>query len=116
MTRPRSVVSLAVDAADERFDAEKLDVLRRWGRGLGDDTRDEVRAAGRAITMLIEEIERLHVELWHARDTRAAAAEAAVDDPPAGGPPDGETLEATLAVRLRERLALRRIVHRRPSS
>jgi hypothetical protein len=54
-------------AEPERLDAERLDVLRRWGRGLGDDPRDEVRAAGRAIGMLIEEIERLHIEFWHAR-------------------------------------------------
>lgn len=51
-----------------RLDAEKLDVLRAWGNGLAADERDEVRAAGRAITLLVEEIDRLYVELWHARD------------------------------------------------
>ena len=30
------------------------------------DGRDEVRAAGRAILLLIEEIERLNIDLWHA--------------------------------------------------
>jgi hypothetical protein len=30
------------------------------------DARDEVRAAGRAILLLIEEIEQLNVDLWHA--------------------------------------------------
>lgn len=30
------------------------------------DGRDEVRAAGRAILLLIEEIELLNVDLWHA--------------------------------------------------
>ena len=51
--------------------AAKLETLRRWGVGLGDDQREEVRAAGRAILMLIEEVERLHVDLWHARETAA---------------------------------------------
>jgi len=39
-------------------------MLRRWGSGLQKDGRDEVAAAGRAILLLIEEIERLHVLLW----------------------------------------------------
>lgn len=101
--RSGRVVSFAVDAADgERFDEEKLDVLRHWGRGLSDDPRDEVRAAGRAITMLIEEIERLYVELWHARDARTPVEEAgAVDEPVA------EALDSTLVARLRERFVPR---------
>jgi hypothetical protein len=37
---------------------------------LRDDPREEVRAAGRAITMLVEEIERLNIDLWHARTDR----------------------------------------------
>jgi hypothetical protein len=56
-----------------RLDAEKLETLRRWGAGLSDDGRDEVRAAGRAILLLIEEVEHLYVDLWHARATAAAA-------------------------------------------
>jgi hypothetical protein len=51
----------------ERLDEERMDVLRRWGEGLSTDAREEVRAAGRAILILIEEIERLHVDLWHER-------------------------------------------------
>ena len=51
----------------ERLDEERLETLRAWGAGLEDDVREEVRAAGRAITILAEEIERLHVDLWHAR-------------------------------------------------
>jgi hypothetical protein len=46
------------------LDAEKLGVLRGWGEGLERDQRDEVAAAGRAILMLIDEIERLHVLMW----------------------------------------------------
>jgi hypothetical protein len=62
--------------AAERLDEAKLETLRRWGLGLGDDPREEVRAAGRAILMLIEEVEHLHVDLWHAREN-------AVDELPA---------------------------------
>jgi hypothetical protein len=51
----------------DRLDEEKLEMLRTWGEGLLNDGRDELRAAGRAIMMLVEEIERLHVDLWHAR-------------------------------------------------
>jgi hypothetical protein len=63
------------------LDAEKLDVLRRWGGGLQGDGREEVAAAGRAILLLIDEIERLHVLLWDRKlypDSPPAA-------PPAGG-------------------------------
>ena len=45
----------------ERLDEKKIDLLRRWGDGLADDPREELRAAGRAIQLLIEEIEQLHV-------------------------------------------------------
>jgi hypothetical protein len=55
----------------ERLDEQKLTILRRWGTGLTRDGRDEVRAAGRAILLLSEEIERLHVDLWHAREARS---------------------------------------------
>jgi hypothetical protein len=53
-----------VDTPVERLDEEKIELLRRWGDGLQHDERDELRAAGRAILLLIEEIERLHVERW----------------------------------------------------
>ena len=46
------------------LDAEKLRALEIWGAGLQSDTRAEVAAAGRAILMLIQEIERLHVLIW----------------------------------------------------
>jgi hypothetical protein len=50
-----------------RLDEAKIETLRIWGEGLSGDPRDEVRAAGRAITMLVEEIERLNVDLWNER-------------------------------------------------
>ena len=51
-----------------RLDDEKLETLRRWGVGLGADGRDELRAAGKAILILIDEIERLQVDIWRERD------------------------------------------------
>ena len=59
----------------DRLDEKKLEMLRTWGEGLLNDGRDELRAAGRAISMLVEEIERLHVDLWHARQDTAKEAE-----------------------------------------
>jgi len=59
----------------DRLDEEKLEMLRTWGEGLVSDGRDEIRAAGRAISMLVEEVERLHVDLWHARQDAAGEME-----------------------------------------
>lgn len=46
------------------LDADKLAALERWATGLQGDARPEVAASGKAILMLVEEIERLHVLLW----------------------------------------------------
>ena len=90
-----------MDATD-RLDEKKLETLRKWGDGLCGDPRDEVRAAGRAIQLLIEEIERLHVDLWHARE------EAELDAP------EDATLPPTPETALRSRL--RTLVRRSESS
>jgi hypothetical protein len=58
-----------------RLDEERLEILRGWGAGLGSDDREELRAAGKAITVLIEEIDRLQVDLWNAKADQAAAFE-----------------------------------------
>jgi len=58
-----------------RLDEERLEILRGWGAGLGSDDREELRAAGKAITVLIEEIDRLQVDLWNAKADRASAFE-----------------------------------------
>src|SRR6266516_4061979 len=50
-----------------RLDEDKLDTLRRWGQGLREASSEESAAAGRAILMLIDEIEQLQIELWHLR-------------------------------------------------
>jgi hypothetical protein len=51
----------------DRLDAERIEILKKWGAGLATDTRAEVRAAGKAITVLIDEIERLQVGTQRAR-------------------------------------------------
>ena len=81
-----------------RLDAEKLDTLRRWGHGLETDERDEIRSAGRAILLLIEEIERLHIDLWHAR----AGDEAILEPEPE---PADVDIPTSLVTSLRARLA-----------
>jgi len=58
----------------DRLDEQRLEILRGWGAGLASDDREELRAAGKAITVLIEEIDQLQVDLWNARvDQRDAA-------------------------------------------
>ena len=59
----------------DRLDEERLEILRSWGNGLASDDREELRAAGKAITVLIEEIDRLQVDLWNARDVRREPGE-----------------------------------------
>jgi len=50
-----------------RLDSEQIDTLRAWGVGLASDEREEVRAAGKAITLLVDEIDRLNIDLWNLR-------------------------------------------------
>jgi hypothetical protein len=52
---------------DKRLDEEKLEALRSWGERLGESSSEEHAAVGRAILMLVAEIDRLHIDLWHAR-------------------------------------------------
>lgn len=85
-----------------RLDAEKLETLRGWGDGLSRDDRDEVRSAGRAILLLIEEIERLHIDLWHLRRPDEAGADEAHEPASTGAAPE---LETSLRARLTRWLA-----------
>lgn len=50
--------------AGRGLDDEKLSMLGTWAEGLRRDQRAEVAAAGRAIELLIDEVERLNVLLW----------------------------------------------------
>jgi hypothetical protein len=65
----------------ERLDEERLETLRAWGEGLSTSARDELRAAGKAILMLVDEIDRLEADLWNERAaaTQAVAAAAAAE-------------------------------------
>lgn len=76
----------------ERLDEERIEMLRSWGTGLSSSDRDELRAAGRAILMLIEEIDRLEADIWN---ERAAAVQASGE----------QRSSQSLATSLRDRLA-----------
>ena len=52
---------------DDRLDEQKIQTLQGWAEGLLRDERSEIRAAAKAILLLIDEIEHLHVDLWHAQ-------------------------------------------------
>ena len=76
----------------ERLDEAKLATLRLWAEGLARDERDEMRAAARAILLLIDDVESLHMDLWHARGLGAPTEEE---------PTVPETLRSALGHRLR---------------
>ena len=67
-----------------RLDEEKLEALRSWGERLRQASGEEYAAVGRAILMLTDEIDRLHIELWHARmqprEEEVAATDATIED------------------------------------
>ncbi|MDX6510435.1 MAG: hypothetical protein QOG81_2187 [Gaiellaceae bacterium] len=75
----------------ERLDEAKLATLRLWAEGLARDERDEMRAAARAILLLIDDVESLHMDLWHARGLGATEEDPSVP----------ETLRSALGHRLR---------------
>ena len=64
-----------------RLDEEKLEALRSWGERLRQAGGEESAAVGRAILMLVEEIDRLHIELWHARLASSAETPVEIDGP-----------------------------------
>jgi hypothetical protein len=78
---------------NNRLDEQRLEILRGWGAGLASDEREELRAAGKAITVLIEEIDQLQVDLWNARVDQRDARQ------PLTAPSQGAPLRARLADR-----------------
>jgi hypothetical protein len=86
---------------DERLDEQKIETLQSWAEGLLRDERSELRAAAKAILLLIEEIEHLHVDLWHARDEESEES-AIVPDVP-----DEDDVSEVPSPTLREALARR---------
>jgi hypothetical protein len=71
----------------EHLDEEKLLALSRWSASLQGDARSEVAAAGRAIAMLVEEVDRLQRLV---RLTRAVDALGSDDEPMS--PPEPEAV------------------------
>jgi hypothetical protein len=89
----------------ERLDDERLEMLRAWGAGLATDGREELRAAGKAIMILIEEIERLQIDIWDARGvTGSAVAREGSEGPAEVHEPIEAVSSQSLASSLRERL------------
>jgi hypothetical protein len=71
----------------ERLGDERVEILRRWGQGLSVSGRDEeMRAAGRAIVLLVEEIGGFQRDLWHARAGVSNELAGAEDERPAVEP------------------------------
>jgi len=87
-----------------RIDEDKLETLRRWGQALRQAGAKEHAAAGRAILMLIAEIEQLQVELSHARPQESRVAPMATEDAVAGGE-DSVERALTLPERLQQALS-----------
>lgn len=81
----------------DRLDEERIEILRSWGLGLASDDREELRAAGKAITVLIDEIDRLQVDLWNARAREPGPAEREREPEP--------PVTTTQGTALRDRLA-----------
>ena len=99
---PAPVVPAARAAYDRpmrRLDEDKLEQLRHWGAGLAATADEELRATGKAILLLIEEIEALHVELWNEK-TAAAPVDDGEPEPEAVAEPPA-SLDGTLGARLR---------------
>jgi hypothetical protein len=100
-SKPKDLPTAEVSIT-ERLDEEKIGILRSWGAGLSADEREEVRAAGKAIVLLIEEIERLHVDVWNARaGSLDGPTSSDPETPPETLPePQDDELERTLRARL----------------
>lgn len=90
-----------------QLDEEKLEALRSWGERLRQAGGEEYAAVGRAILMLVEEIDRLYIELWHARMQPSERA-------PLGTDQAAEVHEEPVASSLHGRL--QKVLHRHGSS
>ena len=79
-----------------RLDSEQIETLRAWGVGLANDEREEVRAAGKAITLLVDEIDRLNVDLWNQRAGGSSSPFVTASEPEPEPPSLGTTLRERL--------------------
>jgi len=88
------------------LDEEKLEALRTWGERLRKSGGEEYAAVGRAILMLVEEIDRLHIELWHSRmQSSEEEPAAAIDASSEGEEPVVSSLQTRLQRVLRRNVA-----------
>jgi hypothetical protein len=101
----------------EHLDEEKLQALSRWSSSLQGDARAEVAAAGRAIAMLVEEVDRLQrlVGLTRAVDALGPEPEPALTPEPEPEPEPERTLTPEQRS-FRERLASRNVFPMRSKS
>jgi hypothetical protein len=76
----------------DHLDDEKLEALGRWASSLQSDARTEVAAAGRAIAMLVDEVDRLQrlVRLTRAVDEMSAPEPEAAEAEPSEPEPEPE--------------------------
>jgi hypothetical protein len=102
-----SIADRSVTMSTVRLDEEKLEALRSWGERLRQAGGEESAAVGRAILMLVEEIDRLHIELWHARIQPSGGTPVETDGP-------SEDEEEPVASSLHARL--QRLLRRDPAS
>jgi hypothetical protein len=102
----------------EHLDEEKLQALSRWSSSLQGDARAEVAAAGRAIAMLVEEVDRLQRLVRLTRAVDALSPPDADPEPELSSMPEPEP-ERTLTPEqrsFRERLAARSVFPMRSKS
>ena len=88
----------------DRLDEERIEALRAWGTRLATDGREELRAAGKAIMILIDEIERLQVDARHMPDVRKPLFLEASNGEEAQQEPVEPVSSQSLGTSLRERL------------
>ena len=102
----------------DQLDEEKLQALSRWSASLQGDARTEIAAAGRAIAMLVEEVDRLQRLLRLTRAVDALSPSEPEPEPEAVSEPEPEP-ERTLTPEqrsFRERLASRSVFPMRSKS
>ena len=80
-----------------RLNEARVEELRRWGHALREADSEGSVVAGRAILMLIEELDRLRLELWRAVEQLDRAEAASHHDVDAG---TGDQVGAALQRRL----------------
>jgi hypothetical protein len=105
----------------EPLDEEKLQALSRWSTSLQGDARAEVSAAGRAIAMLVEEVDRLQrlVRLTRAVDALGFTEPEPEPEAPEPEPEPEQEQERALTDEqrsFRERLASRSVFPMRSKS